>query len=91
MALGQVEVRRGTRRLATLGEGECFGEMALLDRSPRSASVVAVDATGVLAVGRADFRELMRLYPRLARALAGVLAGRIRGALSAEAGVGDAS
>ena len=38
---GKVRVHRGDRLLAVLGERECFGEMAILDAAPRSATVTA--------------------------------------------------
>ena len=45
--------------------GDTLGELALLTDSPRSASVRAVRATEVIAVGRADFTELLRNSPAL--------------------------
>src|ERR1700722_16929218 len=38
---GQASVRRNNRKIATLGPGQYFGELALLDRRPRSATVVS--------------------------------------------------
>jgi CRP-like cAMP-binding protein len=62
---GQVEVLRegpsGLRRtLATLGQGDCFGETALLDDSRRTASVQARGPVRVLSISRASFERLRR-------------------------------
>ncbi len=67
---GLVKVVRSSERgdemvLNTLGPAEVFGELALLDGSPRSASVVAVEATSVFMLSRATLLELMRQHPGL--------------------------
>src|SRR4051812_15973173 len=49
---GRVRVERKGLRVADLGPGECFGEIALLDDSPRSADVVAVERTELLRIER---------------------------------------
>ena len=45
--------------LTFLGEGECFGEMGLIDGSPRSADVVAFDACELLEISRTDFARAL--------------------------------
>ena len=45
---GKVEVRRGKKSISKLGKGQFFGEMALFDKQPRSADVVAVETTTCL-------------------------------------------
>jgi CRP/FNR family cyclic AMP-dependent transcriptional regulator len=81
---GAVEVRTGTkdgadgRLLVKLGPGEFFGEMALLDGRPRSASVTAVDETQCLVLHRWDFLRELRKNPEIAVAMLSVLSGRIR-------------
>jgi CRP-like cAMP-binding protein len=64
--------------LATLGPGDFFGELALLDGEPHSASVIALEATETLVLGRADFERLFESEPGLRRALVGSLAGELR-------------
>ncbi|TDE41460.1 Crp/Fnr family transcriptional regulator [Nonomuraea mesophila] len=52
--------------LNMLGRGDTFGEMALLDGSPRSASIVTARPAWVFALPRARLLELMREHPGLA-------------------------
>jgi hypothetical protein len=79
---GKVEVFRhvgsAERTLAYLGEKECFGEMAILDDQPRSASVRAVDPTNVVKIDRESFRELILERPHMAFAIFKILSGRLR-------------
>jgi CRP-like cAMP-binding protein len=63
--------------VAALGPGQFVGEMALLDHSPRSATVVAKTAMTVLVVGRQDFASLA-MTPGVGRGLARTLAERLR-------------
>jgi CRP/FNR family cyclic AMP-dependent transcriptional regulator len=64
--------------LAEFGPGEFFGEMALLDGRPRSASVVATDDTQCLVLHRWDFLRELRKNPEIAVGMLSVLSGRIR-------------
>ena len=49
----------GEEALTILREGEYFGEMALIDDAPRSASAIANEDTMVLCIGKDDFRKLL--------------------------------
>lgn len=49
----------GEEALTILKEGEYFGEMALIDDAPRSASAIANDDTILLLIGKDDFRKLL--------------------------------
>src|SRR5262249_17547480 len=62
-----------------LGRGDTLGELAFLTDSPRSASVRAARAADVIAVGRADFRELLHAWPELSLALSRSLGDQLRG------------
>ena len=79
---GAVEVFRRVNDhehpLAHLGAKECFGEMAILDDQPRSASVRAFDLTKVLKIDRESFRELILERPQIAFAIFKILSGRLR-------------
>lgn len=66
--------------LTTLGEGDHFGEMALLDDSPRSASVVAAERAELAVLTRHTFFELLRSNIVLTRALLGSFSHRLRNA-----------
>ncbi|HET8775317.1 MAG TPA: cyclic nucleotide-binding domain-containing protein [Thermoanaerobaculia bacterium] len=66
--------------LATLGEGDVFGEMALLDEFPRSATVRALEPTTVLGIQRWHFKGILESHPQLALALLPILTRRIRAA-----------
>ena len=67
-------------QLATLGPGEVFGEMALLDEFPRSASARAVEPTTCLGIQRWHFKGILESHPQLALALLPILTRRIRSA-----------
>ena len=77
---GGVEVLRDGARLATLAAGECFGEMAIVDKTTRSATIRAIEATKVVVTPRDDFADLLDLYPALARGVVTVLVRRLRAA-----------
>ena len=64
--------------LTFLGEGEVFGELALLDNRPRSATVIGVEHGEFLLVKRPDFRRQMSREPQIAVALLEELASRLR-------------
>jgi CRP/FNR family transcriptional regulator, cyclic AMP receptor protein len=64
--------------LATLGPGDFFGELALLDGEPHSASAVALEPVETLMLARADFERLFESQPGLRRALVGSLARELR-------------
>ncbi len=57
---GAVNVLRGNDELARFGEGEHFGEMALIRSVPRSATVVSDGASELMVIKRGDFFEILR-------------------------------
>ncbi|HUI86366.1 MAG TPA: cyclic nucleotide-binding domain-containing protein [Nitrososphaerales archaeon] len=77
---GKVEVRKGGKLLATLGRGQYFGEMSLIDKEGRSADVVAVEATKCLLITVWVFGALVEKNPKIALGMLRELAARLRAA-----------
>jgi CRP-like cAMP-binding protein len=75
---GKVDVRKGDKSVNTLGPGESFGEMALLDGYPRSVSLYALEDTDCLAMTRWDFTAELNTNPSIAVAMLPILSKRIR-------------
>lgn len=63
--------------LAVLKAGDMFGEMALLENKPRSASAIALDGTQLLAVNRQNFNQMVSTQPQLIARLTNTLSDRI--------------
>jgi CRP/FNR family transcriptional regulator, cyclic AMP receptor protein len=64
--------------LATLHAGDVFGELALLDGAPRSATATALEPSETLILPRDQFRELLATEPAIRDALLAALAGELR-------------
>jgi CRP/FNR family cyclic AMP-dependent transcriptional regulator len=75
---GNVEIRSGDRRLETLRPKGIFGEMALIDDSPRSATVVALTDVTVAPIQEEQFLFLVKHMPMFALRVMRVLANRLR-------------
>jgi CRP-like cAMP-binding protein len=70
---------RGPERMINeLGPGQCIGEMAVLDASPRSATVRAVDRTRALRVPGEGFKRVMSERPEMSAAIVAELVRRMR-------------
>lgn len=65
-------------RTVELTAGDFFGEMALLDGEPRSATVVAVGEVYALTISRTKFLKLLEAEPKIALAIMVTLTGRLR-------------
>jgi serine/threonine protein phosphatase PrpC len=63
---GKVDVLKSGHRIAQLSGGGHFGEMGLVDRAPRSATVVAAEDTSAVSIDRDSLLKLMRREPLLA-------------------------
>jgi CRP-like cAMP-binding protein len=81
---GKLEAVRGEgageRHLATYGAGDFFGEMALFESFPRSATVRAVEDSECLAMTRWDFLAELKDHPEIAVGMLPVLVRRLRDA-----------
>ncbi|HYO51991.1 cyclic nucleotide-binding domain-containing protein [Archangium sp.] len=62
---GEVAITRGGQSLARLREGELFGEMSLLQKTPATATVTAVRNTSLLRLPREDFNTLILTHPQI--------------------------
>lgn len=75
---GAVRVVRDGETVATIGPGDFFGELSVLDGRPRTASVIADGPTTCLALPTWDFEAVLRDEPSVAIAILRELAGRLR-------------
>lgn len=75
---GSATVRRNGRKVATLEVGRYFGEMALLDRGPRSATVVADTDSELLVIGQREFMAVLDRVPAVSHKLLVSMASRLR-------------
>jgi len=80
---GKVDIKKREPNLgidlsiASLDSGACFGEMALLTGNPRTATVMAVQATSVYVLERVDFENLLKEHPSISISLNKIVAERI--------------
>jgi len=75
---GTASVRRKGRLVASLTSGQHFGELALLDRRPRNATVTSSSEMTLLVLGQRQFNGLLETIPPLSRKLLAAMAGRVR-------------
>ena len=75
---GSVRIHKGVRELAVLDRLQSFGEMAVLDGAPRSASATALEDTPMVKVDREQFLDLMRSSPEITQRILRLLLARIR-------------
>lgn len=74
---GRVRVERGGNQVGELGAGDFFGELALIEDEPRSASVIAADESECLLFPAWEFRALLDEQPQIAVAIMRALIERI--------------
>jgi CRP/FNR family transcriptional regulator, cyclic AMP receptor protein len=77
---GHALVSVDDHQLSDLGPGDYFGEMALLDRRPRSATVTAASELTVLVLTQREFSQALSAVPGLSLVLLENLATRLRDA-----------
>jgi CRP/FNR family transcriptional regulator, cyclic AMP receptor protein len=79
---GTADVAINGRFVTSLGPGAYFGELALLDKQPRSATVTASSASSLLVLGPRQFSTALESFPGLAQKMLAGLAQRLREANS---------
>jgi CRP-like cAMP-binding protein len=75
---GKADVSRGGRKVAQLGPGDFFGELGLLDRDLRDATVIARTAMEVIVLSQGEFEAALEEAPRMTRKLLAGMARRLR-------------
>jgi CRP/FNR family transcriptional regulator, cyclic AMP receptor protein len=80
---GEVEIRLGNRLLETLSQYSIFGEMALIDNAPRSATAIAATDVKLVSVSEKQFLFLISNTPYFALNVMRVMARRLRAANTA--------
>ena len=78
IADGQVDLSVDEQHLVTIGPGGIFGEMALIDNHPRSATAIARDDCILVIIDRAHFLTLIQKTPLFALQVMRVMAERLR-------------
>jgi CRP-like cAMP-binding protein len=81
---GQAEVFVGEEHLVTVGPGSMVGEMALIDRRPRTATVVATTPMALLAFDTKAFQKLLSEMPKAEERVHALLAARLKANLKAD-------
>lgn len=77
---GRVEIQFGNRLLDTLEQNDLFGEMALIDGAPRSATAVAKTDVVLVPISKKDFLTLVSRAPSFGLDVMAMLARRLRAA-----------
>ncbi len=75
---GRLIVLDGHTPIATLGPGDFFGEIALVESRPRTATVRAEGIARLMVIGHREFHALMDEFPEVRRAVMDALAERVR-------------
>ena len=75
---GQAEVTRNGKPVAVIGPGAFFGELALLDRGLRDATVTALTPMEIIVLSQWDFEQALDEAPRMTRKLLTGMARRLR-------------
>jgi CRP/FNR family transcriptional regulator, cyclic AMP receptor protein len=75
---GSVKVVRGGRKVATLGPGDFFGELALVSGAPRTATVTTETDSTLMVLDPRRFEVVMTEEPQVAKAVMATLGDRLR-------------
>jgi CRP-like cAMP-binding protein len=74
---GTADVERGGRKVATLGPGDFFGEIALIAKTPRNATITTTSPVRALVITERAFRQLLDHSPQIQNGVLRALAERI--------------
>ena len=74
---GEADVTKGGQKINTMKEGDFFGEIALVTKMPRTASVTATSDVDVLVITEQAFDNLLKKSPQIGRGVAEALAERV--------------
>jgi CRP-like cAMP-binding protein len=74
---GEADVTKDGTRINTMKEGDFFGEIALVSKMPRTATVTATTDVDVLVITERAFDSLMKKSPEIGRGVAEALAERV--------------
>ena len=74
---GTADVKKNKRRVNTLGPGDFFGEIALVSREPRTATVIATSPVRALVITDRSFRRLLDDAPRVQTKVMEAMAERL--------------
>ncbi|MCA1832113.1 MAG: cyclic nucleotide-binding domain-containing protein [Actinomycetota bacterium] len=75
---GKANVTRNGKKVASLGPGDYFGELALLDRAPRNATVTAASDMEVVVLAQRDFATVLNDVPGISHKILAGMARRLR-------------
>jgi len=75
---GSARVTRRGRKVASIGPGDAFGELALLEKAPRNSTIVADTDMELVVLGQREFAGLIDEVPGFARKLLAGMAHRLR-------------
>ncbi len=74
---GEAEVRQGDKRIATLGKGDFLGEIALVTKLPRTATVTTTSPVRALVITDRDFSSLIKRSPEVGQGVLEALGERL--------------
>jgi CRP/FNR family transcriptional regulator, cyclic AMP receptor protein len=74
---GEADVRRKGRKVATMGKGDFFGEIALIAHTPRTATVTSTTPIRLLVITGQSFKMLLEHQPPIAAKVLSALAERL--------------
>ncbi|HSL97740.1 MAG TPA: cyclic nucleotide-binding domain-containing protein [Candidatus Deferrimicrobiaceae bacterium] len=76
---GTVRIEKGGRPIRSMTPGGFIGEIALLDRRPRTATAVAVTESRLLRLGQHEFERLVDTFPEVSAKVRAAISRRLRG------------